>query len=58
VQVVVIVKWMFQFEFIPWNRTEVTENNPFFFPRIIGIESKLNFATYELFLLLSLFFHR
>jgi len=58
VQVVVIVKWMFQFEFIPWNGTEVTEKNPFFPPRIIGIESKSNFATYDLFLLLSIFFHR
>jgi len=58
VQVVVIVKWMFQFEFIPWNRTEGTEKNPFFPPQIIGIERKPNFATYDLFLLLSIFFHR
>ncbi|KAJ9578582.1 hypothetical protein L9F63_005184, partial [Diploptera punctata] len=57
-EVIVIVKWMFQFEFLPWNKTEVIEKNPFYPPRIIGIESKPNYAMYDLFLLLIVFFHR
>ncbi|PSN54799.1 hypothetical protein C0J52_01988 [Blattella germanica] len=56
-EVIVIVKWMFQFEFLPWNKNEVVKN-PFFPPRIIGIEAKPNYAMYDLFLLLIVFFHR
>jgi len=57
-QVIVIAKWLFQFEFLSWNRAEIIEKNPFYPPRIIGIERKSNFATYDLLLLLILFFHR
>lgn len=57
-KVIVVIKCMFQFDMIPWNQQVVTDNMPFFLPRIIGIERKPNYATYDLFLLLVLFFHR
>ncbi|XP_050433590.1 piezo-type mechanosensitive ion channel component isoform X6 [Adelges cooleyi] len=57
-EVIVVIKCMFQFDMIPWNQQVVTDNMPFFLPRIIGIEKKPNYATYDLFLLLVLFFHR
>ncbi|VVC24089.1 Hypothetical protein CINCED_3A012133 [Cinara cedri] len=57
-EVIVVIKCMFQFDMIPWNQKVVTDNMPFFLPRIVGIERKPNYATYDLFLLLVLFFHR
>lgn len=55
---IVVVKCMFQFDLLPWNQQAVPDNRPFFPPRIIGIERKPMYATYDLLLLLIVFFHR
>ncbi|XP_063226263.1 piezo-type mechanosensitive ion channel component-like isoform X4 [Bacillus rossius redtenbacheri] len=55
---VVIVKCLFQFELIPWNQQPILDNMPFSPARIIGIERKPNYATYDLALLLIIFFHK
>ncbi|KAI5736134.1 hypothetical protein M8J76_000319 [Diaphorina citri] len=57
-EIIVVIKCMFQFEMIPWNQVIVPDNVPFFPPRIIGIEKKKDYATYDLLLLLVVFFHR
>ncbi|XP_052124815.1 piezo-type mechanosensitive ion channel component isoform X3 [Frankliniella occidentalis] len=60
-EVMVVIKCMFQFDLLPWNHEDnVPSNtkNPFWPPRIIGIEKKPNYAVFDLSLLLVLFFHR
>ncbi|CAG2067698.1 unnamed protein product, partial [Timema podura] len=57
-ETIVVVKCLFQFDLIPWNMRPILDNQPFFPPRIIGIERKPNYATYDLALLLIIFFHR
>ena len=60
-QLVVVIKYLFQFQFYSWNREEVALANledPFWWPRILGIEKKHNYAHCDLALLLALFFHR
>nr|CAD7205650.1 unnamed protein product [Timema douglasi] len=57
-ETIVVVKCLFQFDLIPWNIRPILDNQPFFPPRIIGIEQKPNYATYDLALLLIIFFHR
>jgi len=56
-QALVVVKYLFQFGFFPWNDGTIDEN-PFFPPRIIGIEKRDNYASADLVLLLALFIHR
>lgn len=57
-QIVVLLKCIAQFESLPWNLTLIPPNSPLHPARIIGIEKKKNYATYDLALLLILFFHR
>lgn len=57
IEVVVVIKYIFQFSFWPWLET-INRFSPFWWPRLIGIEKKDNYANYDLFLLLVLFFHR
>ncbi|XP_041866340.1 LOW QUALITY PROTEIN: piezo-type mechanosensitive ion channel component 1 [Melanotaenia boesemani] len=60
-EVMVVVKYIFQFGFFPWNSVyEMTMNkdNPFFPPRILGLEKTDNYIRYDLLQLLALFFHR
>ena len=56
-----MIKFLFQFEFIPWNSTteeNIQKNNPFWFPRIIGIEQKNKWSSLDLAQLLVFFFHK
>ncbi|KAK2848626.1 hypothetical protein Q5P01_008460 [Channa striata] len=60
-EVMVVVKYLFQFGFFPWNSVyEMTlnEDKPFFLPRILGVEKTDNYIRYDLLQLLALFFHR
>ncbi|XP_023646511.2 piezo-type mechanosensitive ion channel component 1 isoform X1 [Paramormyrops kingsleyae] len=60
-EVMVVVKYMFQFGFFPWNSaftTKLNEDKPFFPSRILGVEKTDNYIRYDLLQLLVLFFHR
>ncbi|XP_053292137.1 piezo-type mechanosensitive ion channel component 1 isoform X1 [Pleuronectes platessa] len=60
-EVMVVVKYLFQFGFFPWNSVyEMTlnEDKPFFPPCILGLEKTDNYIKYDLLQLLVLFFHR
>lgn len=57
-EVMVLIKCMFQFDLIPWNRNINISTDPFYPPRIIGIERKKDYAVWDLLLLLVVFFHR
>ncbi|XP_062548757.1 piezo-type mechanosensitive ion channel component isoform X4 [Armigeres subalbatus] len=57
-QTVVILKCVCQFEMLWWNQNPIPPNQPFSPARIIGIEQKKGYATYDLALLLVLFCHR
>ncbi|KAI2662263.1 Piezo-type mechanosensitive ion channel component 1 [Labeo rohita] len=60
-EVMVVVKYLFQFGFFPWNseyELKLNEDKPFFPPRILGLEKTDNYIRYDLLQLLVLFFHR
>ncbi|XP_055299160.1 piezo-type mechanosensitive ion channel component isoform X9 [Sitodiplosis mosellana] len=58
-QVVVLIKCIAPlFLWLDSNPITIPENNPMAPPRIIGVEVKPNYATYDLILLLVVFFHR
>ncbi|NXT39329.1 PIEZ1 protein, partial [Pelecanoides urinatrix] len=60
-QVMVVVKYLFQFGFFPWNGYAMlvrNEGKPFFPPRILGLEKTDSYVKYDLIQLLALFFHR
>jgi hypothetical protein len=57
-EAMIVVEYIFQFRFYPWN-AETTDTRPLAAVNIIGINRKLNAASVaDLFLLLSLFLHR
>lgn len=56
-----VVKYLFQFGFFPWNGYTMlvrNEGKPFFPPRILGLEKTDRYIKYDLIQLLALFFHR
>lgn len=57
-QTVVVIKCLCQFEAWPFNSTPIPANQPFAPARILGIEKKKGYATYDLILLLVVFCHR
>uniref|UniRef100_A0A2K5DXX7 Piezo type mechanosensitive ion channel component 1 (Er blood group) n=1 Tax=Aotus nancymaae TaxID=37293 RepID=A0A2K5DXX7_AOTNA len=60
-EVAVVVKYLFQFGFFPWNSHAVLrryENKPYFPPRILGLEKTDGYIRYDLVQLMALFFHR
>lgn len=60
-QLMVVVKYFFQFGFFPWNGHIILlryEGKPFFPPRIVGMEKSTQYLKYDLLQLLALFFHR
>uniref|UniRef100_G1QIK9 Piezo type mechanosensitive ion channel component 1 (Er blood group) n=1 Tax=Nomascus leucogenys TaxID=61853 RepID=G1QIK9_NOMLE len=60
-EVTVVVKYLFQFGFFPWNSHVVLrryENKPYFPPRILGLEKTDGYIKYDLAQLMALFFHR
>ncbi|XP_018306935.1 piezo-type mechanosensitive ion channel component isoform X10 [Mycetomoellerius zeteki] len=57
VEVIVIIKCIFQLELIPWNQ-KAPISHPLYEPRIIGVLKSSNYALWDLLLLLMLFFHR
>ncbi|NWX93061.1 PIEZ1 protein, partial [Nothoprocta pentlandii] len=60
-EVMVVVKYLFQFGFFPWNSYATlvrNEGKPFFPPRILGLEKTDRYIKYDLLQLLALFFHR
>ncbi|XP_031425137.1 piezo-type mechanosensitive ion channel component 1 isoform X2 [Clupea harengus] len=60
-EVMVVVKYLFQFGFFPWNslyEMRLNEDKPYFPPRILGLEKSDNYIRYDLLQLLALFFHR
>ncbi|KAI4464688.1 hypothetical protein MML48_3g00017133 [Holotrichia oblita] len=56
-QMIVLIKCVFQFEFLPWNESslQVSAINP---ARIFGVERRSQYAAYDLILLLIVYFHR
>lgn len=57
-QILVLLKFLFQFQFWPWVDDVILDNEPFAAVRILGIERKAGYATFDLLLLLALFWHR
>ncbi|EMP36264.1 Protein PIEZO1 [Chelonia mydas] len=60
-EVVVVVKYLFQFGFFPWNSYSSLVRNeakPFFPPRILGLEKTDHYLKFDLVQLMALFFHR
>jgi hypothetical protein len=58
-EAMIVIKYIFQFRFYPWNAADAKEPETLSAVNIIGINRKENGASVaDLFLLLSLFLHR
>ena len=57
-QVLIIVKYIFQFNFYPWNQPDKFTQDKIDAVYIFGVEKKDDYAVFDLFLLFSLFIHR
>ena len=57
-QVLIIVKYLFQFNFYPWNQPNSLTHDKINAVYIFGVEKKDDYAVFDLFLLFSLFIHR
>ncbi|XP_055941202.1 piezo-type mechanosensitive ion channel component 2-like isoform X4 [Argiope bruennichi] len=57
-EAIVVLKYLFQFYFFPWNNTPPPPNNPFYPTIIFGVRKDENYAGYDLAVLLVVFFHR
>lgn len=62
VEVIVVVKFIFQFDLFPWNQDKVPPSPPLVraleFLGIEHIKNDIQFAIYDLFVLLAVFIHR
>ena len=58
-EAMIVIKYIFQFRFYPWNTSENMDTNPLSAVNVLGINRKENAASVaDLFLLLALFLHR
>ena len=60
-QLIVVVKYFFQFGFFPWTTSAyrgINADRPFALPNIIGVEKKYGYVLFDLIQMLALFFHR
>ncbi|KAK1157641.1 piezo-type mechanosensitive ion channel component 2-like [Acipenser oxyrinchus oxyrinchus] len=60
-EIIVFVKYLFQFGFFPWTTTAyrgINADRPFALPNIVGVEKKDGYVHFDLVQLLALFFHR
>ncbi|GAU96230.1 hypothetical protein RvY_07704-3 [Ramazzottius varieornatus] len=57
---IVIIKYIFQFPFVPdfWGPQTGNQLDPLYAPKILGVEKQNHYASYDLALLLVVFFHR
>ncbi len=56
-QTAVLIKYLFQFGFFPWNQGHQPQHWHYL-PRLLGIEKKDKYAAWDLALLMTLFLHR
>ncbi|CAL8113936.1 unnamed protein product [Orchesella dallaii] len=58
-EAMVVIKYLFQFDFFPWNeKSKQVNTKPFWPPKILGIEKQEKYAMYDVTLLMIVFFHR
>lgn len=58
-EAMVVLKYLFQFDFFPWNGKAIqVKKDPFWPPKILGIEKQEKYAVYDVVLLMVVFFHR
>lgn len=59
IQAMVVIKYLFQFDFFPWNeKSKQVNTKPFWPPKILGIEKQEKYAMFDVILLMVVFFHR